>query len=264
MLSTFTASPVHRLLVGVPSYGAPVAFARRQHIRSLSDARSNATLGSLGGAGAQQLDPVSLVFVLPYDAHAVAEDATWADVWRVRLPAGRRARHNYGLEKWLLCDATHTHAHAHSHTRTHTCTHAPTHSHNYLATPAPAPSPLRHIPRQQHPRMRTTRCNAFLRRAVAEHPAFDFYAIAGKPWRPPAASMLPLPAASWTSHGPSHPRVQMTTLSSMLPRSTPGSAPLLHTLFRQLATAFLQPPRQQRRRSSSVASRSGSCGTLTR
>ena len=148
MLSTFTASPVHRLLVGVPSYGAPVAFARRQHIRSLSDARSNATLGSLGGAGAQQLDPVSLVFVLPYDAHAVAEDATWADVWRVRLPAGRRARHNYGLEKWLLCDATHTHAHAaltyldtHSHPRSHALAQLPRHSStSTLATP-PQPSP---------------------------------------------------------------------------------------------------------------------------
>ena len=152
MLSAFTASPVHRLLVGVPSYGAPVAFARRQHIRSLSGARSNATLGSLGGAGAQHPDPVSLVFVLPYDAHAVAEDATWADVWRVRLPAGRRARHNYGLEKWLLCDATHTFAH--TRTNTHAC--APTDSHNYFATSAPAPSPLRHNPRQQHFHMRTT------------------------------------------------------------------------------------------------------------
>ena len=35
------------------------------------------------------------------------EDGGWADVWRVPLPAAaqRRARHNYGLEKWLLCDA---------------------------------------------------------------------------------------------------------------------------------------------------------------
>ena len=87
---------VHRLLVGVPSYGAPVAFVRRQHIRNLSTARSNATLDGS--------HDTSLVFLLPYDARA-AEDATWPDVWRVRLPAERRARHNYGLEKWLLCAA---------------------------------------------------------------------------------------------------------------------------------------------------------------
>ena len=83
----------HKLLVGVPSYGAPLALSRRQHIRNLSGARSLSH-------GAR------LVFVLPED-DAHAEDGGWADVWRVPLPAAaeRRARHNYGLEKWLLCDA---------------------------------------------------------------------------------------------------------------------------------------------------------------
>ena len=105
----------HRLLVGVPSYGSPLAFARRQHIRNLSGAR-------LAGPAVQ------LVFVLPHDANATEEHhGAAADVWRVQLPAPaeRRARNgaNYGLEKWLLC-------------------------------------------------------NAFLRRAVREHPAVDFYVLA--------------------------------------------------------------------------------------
>ena len=58
MLSAFTASPVHRLLVGMLG-GLCAAAGAALHIRSLSGVRSNATLGSLSGAGAQQLDRFS-------------------------------------------------------------------------------------------------------------------------------------------------------------------------------------------------------------
>lgn len=45
-----------------------------------------------------------MVFLLSSDVQG-AQDSAWSDVWQIPLPVERRARHNYGLEKWLLCNA---------------------------------------------------------------------------------------------------------------------------------------------------------------
>ena len=78
------------LLIGVPSHGAEVPYSRRQSIRSLSGARDSLRL--------------LLRFVLADDQQDLPDLAA-GDLWQFKLPPNRRARKNYGLEKWLLCDA---------------------------------------------------------------------------------------------------------------------------------------------------------------
>ena len=77
------------MLIGVPSYGSSVAQSRRASIRSLS--------------GANHSSQVLLRFILADDQQPL--DLAEGDLWTFTLPPQRRARNNYGLEKWLLCDA---------------------------------------------------------------------------------------------------------------------------------------------------------------
>ena len=68
-----------RLLIGVPSYAAPVAFLRRQAIRRLS------------GSNASSSSETSLVFVLADDAQG-AEDGSGAGSRRRQLSGIHNAR----------------------------------------------------------------------------------------------------------------------------------------------------------------------------
>ena len=86
------------MLVGVPSHRNPVALQRRAAIRELG----------LGATGAGNVStPASarlwLRFVMAEDQ--ADADRDHGDVWLFGLPARRRAKQTYGLEKYLLSNA---------------------------------------------------------------------------------------------------------------------------------------------------------------
>ena len=83
------------MLVGVPSYRHSTALQRRNAIRELM---------ASGGPSSSVLpahERVSLRFVMAED-QADDADRHRADVWFFALPAARRAKKTYGLEKYLL------------------------------------------------------------------------------------------------------------------------------------------------------------------
>lgn len=80
------------MLVGVPSYRSPLALERRTAIREL------------GFTGNPATSPKAwLRFVMAEDQADVDRDK--GDVWLFPLPAQRRAKNTYGLEKYLLSNA---------------------------------------------------------------------------------------------------------------------------------------------------------------
>ena len=85
------------MLVGVPSHRAAVALQRRDAIRELV---------AVGGAGASAppRERVSVRFAMARD-QADDADRGRGDVWLFPLPAARRAKRTYGLEKFLLCNS---------------------------------------------------------------------------------------------------------------------------------------------------------------
>ena len=85
------------MLVGVPSYRSDVALQRRTAIREMGFVGSNVGSPSAQGVGAW------LRFVMAEDQSDVDHDK--GDVWLFGLPARRRAKKSYGLEKYLLSNA---------------------------------------------------------------------------------------------------------------------------------------------------------------
>ena len=82
------------MLVGVPSYRSAVALQRRTAIREL------------GFAGSQNAAPDAKVWVRFAMADDQADvDRDHGDIWLFPLPAQRRAKKSYGLEKYLLSNA---------------------------------------------------------------------------------------------------------------------------------------------------------------
>ena len=80
------------MLVGVPSHRHTVALQRREAIRELC-------AGS-GGPSPPSASAVMLRFVMAQDQADADHDR--GDVWLFDLPAARRAKKTYGLEKYLL------------------------------------------------------------------------------------------------------------------------------------------------------------------
>ena len=82
------------MLVGVPSYRHTVALQRREAIRELIvDPGSNMRAPE---------ERVTLRFVMADDQ--LDTDSDRSDIWLFPLPAARRAKKSYGLEKYLLCN----------------------------------------------------------------------------------------------------------------------------------------------------------------
>ena len=82
------------MLVGVPSYRSAVALQRRAAIREL---------GFVGSERAAPNVRAWLRFVMADDQADVDQDK--GDIWLFPLPAQRRAKKSYGLEKYLLSNA---------------------------------------------------------------------------------------------------------------------------------------------------------------
>jgi hypothetical protein len=97
------------MLVGVPSHRHAIALQRREAIRELC-----AGVGTSGVIGPSSADTkagaaasssaastaITLRFVMAQDQADV--DRNRSDVWLFDLPAARRAKKTYGLEKYLL------------------------------------------------------------------------------------------------------------------------------------------------------------------
>lgn len=92
--AAFRVSGDAAMLVGVPSYRSEIALKRRTAIREL---------GFVGAPTSPPDARVWLRFVMADDQ--ADTDRDHGDIWLFPLPAGRRAKKSYGLEKYLLSNA---------------------------------------------------------------------------------------------------------------------------------------------------------------
>lgn len=91
------------MLVGVPSHRHTVALQRRDAIRELvagGQPQAATPSSSAAAAAASSAASVMLRFVMAQDQ--ADADRERGDVWLFDLPAARRAKKTYGLEKFLL------------------------------------------------------------------------------------------------------------------------------------------------------------------
>ena len=93
------------MLVGVPSYRSAVALQRRDAIREMGFVGSSAEANARAELLPSCVSPACtwLRFVMAEDQADV--DKEHGDVWFFKLPARRRAKKSYGLEKYLLSNA---------------------------------------------------------------------------------------------------------------------------------------------------------------
>ena len=98
--SVYAATP--RMLIGVPSYRSAIALERRDAIRELGMGGLGGGSSSSSGGGSSDGGglPVVLRFVMATDQ--ADADRERGDIWLFPLPAERRAKRTYGLEKYLL------------------------------------------------------------------------------------------------------------------------------------------------------------------